>query len=170
MKRNRKFNRLAGYDYSTPGVYFVTICTQGMVEHLGGVRDGRMFLNECGIIVETQWRWTFDHFDGIGTDAFAVMPNHVHGIVVIDAPIDPTADARRHNTLSKTLNAFKTTSSKHIHLAGNADFRWQRSFHDRIVRDPDEWQRIRRYIVDNPGKWIREHPSALGQPTLGPTP
>jgi len=61
--------------------------------------------------------------------------------------------SRRHNTLSKTINAFKTTSSKHIHIAGNAEFRWQRSFHDHIIRDTAELSRIRRYIANNPMKW-----------------
>lgn len=61
---------------------------------------------------------------------------------------------RRHNTLSKTINAFKTTSSKFIHLAGNTDFRWQRSFHDHIIREADELTLYRQYIADNPAKCI----------------
>ncbi|MBK9577259.1 MAG: hypothetical protein IPO40_09305 [Fibrobacteres bacterium] len=213
MTHDRKPNRLAGYDYSTPGAYFVTICTLGMLEHLGDTNTGRMRLNDFGRIVETQWRWAFEHFDGIETDAFMVMPNHVHGIVFVTdptiAPPDATSPAfapapptpaptpvgtilglslrmgermgerirertgewlvqpasqplyvpvtsRRHNTLSKTINAFKTTSSKHIHIAGNTDFRWQRSFHDHIIRDTDELHRLRQYIAENPRKWAMQ--------------
>lgn len=214
MMHDRKPNRLPGYDYSTPGAYFVTICTLGMMEHLGDIRDGRMHLNDFGRIVETQWHWAFDHFDGIETEALVVMPNHVHGIVFVTDPTMPSPDAiapsyapatyvpptpaptptpvgtilglslrigerigertgerlvqlatqplylpvtsRRHNTLSKTINAFKTTSSKHIHIAGNTDFRWQRSFHDHIIRDTDELSWIRQYIADNPRKWAMQ--------------
>ncbi|GEM_PF-3146433 len=86
LAQNRKPNRMLQQDYSAPGAYFVTICTLGMVEHLGDTDSGRMELNDFGIIVETQWRWAFDHFDGIETDAFVVMPNHVHGIVFITDP------------------------------------------------------------------------------------
>ncbi len=218
MTHDRKPNRMPHHDYSTPGAYFVTICTLGMLEHLGDIRDGRMQLNDFGRIVETQWHWALDHFDGIETDAFVVMPNHVHGIVFVTDPtiappdatvpvpvpapptvpyvpptsaptptpvgtilglslrigerigertgerlVQPAAQplyvpvtSRRHNTLSKTINAFKTTSSKHIHIAGNTDFRWQRSFHDHIIHNTEELSRIRQYIVDNPRKWAMQ--------------
>jgi len=172
----RKPNRQAGYDYSTPGAYFVTICVEGLIHFFGKVHDGVMQLNEFGMIVERQWQWVFGHFDGIAIDEFVVMPDHIHGIVHVlpgpdgsthvgttlglslhpvthAGPASSCAHERRQNVLSKTINAFKTTSSKHVHAMGHSTFRWQRSFHDRIIRDDEELQQIRCYIVDNPRKW-----------------
>jgi len=168
---HRKSNRGPFHDYSAPGCYSVTICVQDRICYLGEVVRGRMIENECGRIVRAQWEWAFQHFSGVATDEFVVMPNHVHGIVRIEpVPIGSIPNVgtilglslrglpgrddynRRHNVLSKTINAFKTTSSKHIHAAGNGAFRWQRSFHDRIIRDDAELDRIRCYIRRNPAK------------------
>ncbi len=144
----------------------------------------KMFLNEYGRIVWDQWLWIGKHFCRVKLDEFVVMPDHVHGILYIENDVDialpdehngirrgnpriaPTAIAppktnpvlyhRRHNLLSKTMNAFKTTSSKIIHEHGFHDFAWQRSFHDRIVRDEEALYCIRDYIRRNPEKWKGE--------------
>src|SRR5262249_646350 len=81
--QERKPNRLPKFDYSTPGYYFVTICTEGRVGCLGEISEGKMAANEYGKIVETQWRWLKEHFDYVDLDIFQIMPNHFHGIVIL---------------------------------------------------------------------------------------
>jgi putative transposase len=94
-------------------------------------------------------------------DEFIIMPNHMHGIVVIENDIIcrdnprvvPTIYNRRYNLLYKSVNAFKTTSSKLIHLTDLKEFIWQRSFYDHIIRDEESLGTIREYIINNPMKW-----------------
>lgn len=173
--RNRKPDRMPGYDYSLPGYYFITINVHNRVPVSGEINTGRMALNEYGEIVKRQWLWPGEQYEYIITDEFIVMPDHFHGIVVIHdtvcdipghgagrnrickdnsrvVPTSPIYDIR-HNLLSKTINAFKTTSSKHIHLAGCKEFRWQRSFYDRVIRNQDELNAVRNYIMENPSRY-----------------
>jgi REP element-mobilizing transposase RayT len=136
--------------------------------------------NEYGDIVQRRWEWLAEQYSYVELDEFVVMPNHVHGIVVIrnnltscrdrsscrrDNPrIVPTDDdsisqnkqfvkSRRHNRLSKTMSAFKTTSSKRIHQFGLSEFVWQRSYHDRIIRSEKQLHAIQMYIRTNPRNW-----------------
>lgn len=80
-KHHRRSIRLKGYDYSQPGAYYVTVCTQNRTCLLGGVVDGVMRLNEYGEIVARTWNDLPNHNPHIELDAFVVMPNHVHGIL-----------------------------------------------------------------------------------------
>jgi REP element-mobilizing transposase RayT len=131
-----------------------------------------MVLNAYGQIVYDQWLWLGRNFSFIRLDEFTVMPDHFHGILeIIDMdPVGTVRDcrcgsrcrcnprvtptngmdnqiySRRYNLLSKTMNAFKTTSSKKIHQAGLIDFKWQKSFYDHIIRDDESLDRIRFYI------------------------
>ncbi len=162
--RERKSNRLKGYNYSTPGWYFVTICVKDMNCVFGDVIDENMVLNEVGKIVKKRWLWLRENFEYIGLDEFIIMPNHMHGIVIINnnyTEIIPQIGTilglslrrRRHNPLSKSINAFKTTSSKKIHQLG-ISFQWQRSFYDHIINfEKNELENIRDYIKNNPTKW-----------------
>lgn len=81
--RERKPNRMRGYDYSTPGAYFVTICVKNMECVFGSVTDGVMILNECGHIANHCWNDVLNHYANIELDAYCIMPNHFHGIVGI---------------------------------------------------------------------------------------
>ena len=82
-RKRRRSIRLEAYDYSQPGAYFVTICTQHGECLLGQVIDGRMQLNDAGRMVQSVWDELPDHYPGVRINAFVVMPNHVHGIVVL---------------------------------------------------------------------------------------
>ena len=75
--------RLAGYDYATPGAYFITACVHGRKNEFGIVENDVMQLNEYGLIVEQQWKWLFDQYDYLKTGEYCVMPNHFHGIIQI---------------------------------------------------------------------------------------
>ena len=82
---NRRSLRLKCYDYAQAGAYFVTICTQGRVCLFGEVVDGEMRLNAAGAMVDAEWHGLPRRFPGVQTDAFVVMPNHVHGIIHVGA-------------------------------------------------------------------------------------
>lgn len=91
--RNRRSLRLRHYDYAQAGAYFVTVVTAGRVPLFGDVRGGAMHLNEAGRMVDAEWRAIASHLPTMAIDAYVVMPNHIHGIVVIAAapPLAPAA-------------------------------------------------------------------------------
>jgi REP element-mobilizing transposase RayT len=144
--KNRKPNRIPGYDYSCPGAYFVTICVQNRIPAFGAIKNDEMCLNNCGEILKKQWFWLGEQYRYITLDEFIVMPDHIHGIVIIkESNLND-----KIKPLHEIIGVLKTTSSKHIHLAGNIEFKWQRSFYDRIVRTEEDLNIIRNYIRCNP--------------------
>jgi REP element-mobilizing transposase RayT len=167
IMKKRKNNRLSGFDYSAPGYYFVTICTQNRWEYFGEIENNQLILNESGKIVAEQWLWLEKQYPYVDLDEWVVMPNHFHGIIAIDCNVEfPRTDRdplnvgtgrdmslRRVKTLSELIGAFKTTSSKLIHQKCDPGFQWQRSFHDRIIRNEHSLNRIRQYVIDNPLNW-----------------
>ena len=173
--RPRKPIRLAGFDYSQPGGYFVTVVVDDRRCVFGTVTGVGFKLSSSGEIVQEQWQWITKQYPYVAPDEFVVMPNHVHGIInIIDLPVDnPSAKSdvgaarerpvlvpdaalnavplhRKVKTLSELIGAFKTTSAKRIHDAGLKSFRWQRSFYERIIRSEQEAHRNREYIQTNP--------------------
>ncbi|GAB1352045.1 hypothetical protein MASR1M12_07760 [Erysipelotrichia bacterium] len=177
MIRERKLLRLAGYDYTAPGAYFITACVHGRKNEFGIIENGVMQLNEYGLIVEQQWKWLFDQYDYLKTGEYCVMPNHFHGIIQITVgngrdrslrdgdrslrdgdrfPRDCDRSLHRGGkikSIPELIGAFKTTSSKLIHIAGNNKFKWQKSYYDVIIRDDESFCRISEYIRNNPKHW-----------------
>ena len=162
----RKGNRLDGYDYSSEGWYFITICTKDHTEWFGKVVNEKMEFNRTGELINRQWLWLKNQYNYITLDDYIIMPNHMHGMLFIKntgrdnlrivpttTKVSPELYKRRHNLLSKAINAFKTTSSKLIHQSGILEFSWQRSFYDHIIRDEKEFNHIKKYIQENPLKW-----------------
>jgi REP-associated tyrosine transposase len=153
----RKKNRLAGYDYSRGGCYFVTICLKDKRKrYLSDIINCEVKLNEFGNIVEYQWLWLQGHFEYVILDVHVIMPNHFHGIIAIDDFVGNGRDRSpdlKIKSISSLLGAFKTTSSKFIHQNGLLEFKWQKSFHDRIIRNENEFYNIQRYIFENPARW-----------------
>ncbi len=82
---HRRSIRLKGYDYSQAGWYSITICTRNRLCLFGEIQNGEMVLNDAGMMVQTVWNEIGPHYPGIATDSFIVMPNHVHGIVLVGA-------------------------------------------------------------------------------------
>jgi putative transposase len=144
---DRKSIRLSEHDYSSSCLYFVTICVDWYTECLGSIHDQVMDLNEYGKIVEQQWLWLAKQYSYIELDEYVVMPNHFHGIIIINDAIDTT---KQIAPLTEIIGAFKSTSSKFIHRSGLTEFKWQRSFHDKIIRDLVALDNMRMYIHDNP--------------------
>jgi REP element-mobilizing transposase RayT len=172
MFKNRKRNRMAGYDYSQNALYFITFCVKDRICCFGKVVNGQMECNEYGKIAHLQWQWLFSQYPYIVSHAFIVMPNHVHGVIEIDASRvvrtgrdlsvrdlsvrDLSLQPIKIKPLSQLIGAYKTTSSAKIHLAGMPEFNWQRSFHDHIIRDEKAYLNIVNYIKNNPKKWAED--------------
>lgn len=160
-KPQRKPNRLIGFDYSSPGYYFVIICTQNKEELFGKIKSGSVKLSEYGKIVNQIWKDIPNHYSNIEFCEFVIMPNHIHGIIIIndDATVGteqcsvPTQSNQNHHygLLSKIAKSFKEIFIKTIRTQyQNYDFKWQRSFYDRIIRNEKERYNIRKYIINNP--------------------
>ena len=151
--------RLPGYDYASAGRYFITVCTQNRVPFMGKIIQGKMQLNANGAIVEQCWFDLPNHYPNLILDAFVVMPNHFHGImiivdgVVVDTGLKPVSTTS--HGLFEFVRALKTFSSRRIneinHTVGQT--RWQSRFWDHIIRDEQAFQRIRQYIYNNPSSW-----------------
>ncbi len=172
--RERKRNRLKGYDYSTDGYYFVTICTKDRKEFFGEVKKGSMILNRFGKIVKERWLWLAGQYPYVQLDENVVMPNHFHGILIIDHTAgncrdrspqvhSQSIDQQKIKPLPELIGAFKTTASKMIHKSGLAEFQWQKSFHDHIIHNDVALYRVRKYVLNNPLKWEfdRENPNNI---------
>lgn len=158
--RERKRNRLLGYDYSQDNLYFVTSCVQDRICCFGEIQDGKMILNKFGQIAQNQWEWLENQYSYLILHAFVVMPNHIHGIIEINRDIVVGAGRdltlqypTKIKSLSELMGAYKTTTSKQIHLNGLKSFAWQRSFHDHIIRNEQAFEKISYYIENNPLKW-----------------
>lgn len=175
--RHRRSIRLQGFDYSGPGAYFVTICTQGRTCLFGDVVDSKIRLNDAGTMVEKCWLAIPLHFPDVILDEFVVMPNHIHGIVVIKdgvvgaknfSPLrNNNADVRGLRSPSKTIGSvirgFKIGVTKWFREGRGADNVWQRNYYEHIIRDEESLNRIRQYIHENPMQWAydRENPAAI---------
>ena len=157
--RNRKSNRLQDYDYSQTGYYLVTICNQDRVNHFGGIEKGQMKLNDIGQIVTDCWRGIPEHFRNTTLDEFVVMPNHIHGIIIIVGNADlrslpPQNTDRSKMYLSKIVHGFKASVTRMVRKQwNNHRFDWQKSFYDHVIRNDEDLHRARTYIQNNPLNW-----------------
>ena len=154
--------RLRGYDYSRTGAYFVTMCTQNRANLFGKIVKNEMRLNVYGRMVQEVWNGLPWHYPHVVLDAFVIMPNHIHGIVVLSVGAGLKPAPTRHS-LPEIVRAFKTFSARQInesrHTPGTPV--WQRNYYEHIIRNQAALNRIRQYIIDNPGHWEkdRENPT-----------
>ena len=172
---HRRSIRLPGYDYSQPGSYYATLCTGGKEPLFGQIVEGEMHRNEWGDCVARCWKWLAQQYPYIDLDEWTVMPNHLHGIIVItgcrgasrsalaerrvigDGGGSRTAPTKR-KTLGRLVGVFKTTSTDDINQLRGTPTRplWQRDFYDHIIRNEDELNKIREYIRTNPLRWASD--------------
>lgn len=173
---HRRTIRLKEYDYSLAGAYFVTVCVWNRECLFGEVVDGEMRLNESGIIIQDIWNTTPNHFVNIELDEFMIMPNHCHGIIVINrrgevsSPDSSSVPNKmnviktnkgggtpplRKNTLGQIVAYFKYQSSKRINQIRNTPGipLWQRNYYEHIIRDDMELHKVLEYIRYNPLNW-----------------
>ena len=161
--------RCSKWDYTSDGNYFVTICTHNRQCFFGDVIAGKMQLSDIGLIIAQEWQKTPQIRSNVQLDEWVVMPNHLHGIIIIN-PVETfrrnvsTANDKmqpktnnksrlKPNSLGSIIGQFKSVCTKRIWKMGFNDFRWQTRFHDHIIRDEESLHRIRQYIINNPAKW-----------------
>jgi putative transposase len=180
--------RLKGYDYSRNGAYFITICTQNREHHFGEIQNGTMILSLCGVLADVFWYEILRHTEGVELGAFVVMPNHVHGILILnrnESPSDDDDDVEtRHasslqspqspqspqssekneqmaaispksGSVSVIVGSYKSAVTKHANRLGLPNG-WQTRFHDHIIRNEAEYERIYQYIENNPANWEKD--------------
>jgi putative transposase len=181
-KHHRRSIRLSGYDYSKNGTYFITICTRNKECMFGTIVDGAMRLNDIGRIAADSWEWLARQYDYIVLDEWVIMPNHIHGIIVITndvvgavgpvgavrctggsrtapaggiAHTGGTAPTGHRKPIGRLIGAYKTVSTKRINeLVHTPGTRfWQRNYYEHIIRNDDKLNHIRQYIIDNPARW-----------------
>lgn len=170
LLKHRRSLRLSGYDYSQVGAYFITICVKDRKCLLGSIRNDRMQLNSHGRIAAYSWNWLSQAYDYVELDEYVIMPNHLHGIIIITnfrggSRTAPT-DECKVKPLGRLIGAFKTISTKQMNLIRKitgVPF-WQRNFHEHVIRDDHSLNRIRDYILANPLRWglDRENLQARG--------
>jgi REP-associated tyrosine transposase len=127
----------------------------------GRVADGAVHLTEAGRIVHEEWLRTAERRPYVMLDTQVVMPNHVHGLIIISEHAHnafPAPACSQSHSLSSIVGGFKSASSRRLALLSK-DYRsttWQRSYYERVVRDVDELNRVREYIASNPARWRAE--------------
>jgi len=156
---HRRSIRLRGYDYSQPGSYYVTLCTQGKEHLFGQIVEGEMHRDELGDYVAGCWQWLAKQYPYVVLDEWTVMPNHLHGIIVIT---DGTGGSRtaptKRKPLGRLIGAFKTVSTDRVNeMRGTpGSLLWQRDLYEHIIRNEDELNKIREYIRTNPLRWASD--------------
>ncbi len=175
-KHRRRSIRLKDYDYSTPGAYFVTICAYNRQYLFGGIVNGKKRLNRIGEMIESVWNELPKSYPGIDIDIFVVMPNHIHGIVVLSSvgatpcgcpPPGQAQGPAPTMSLPDVVHRFKSLTTTRCRQSLGQDSSnqfsiklWQRNYYEHVVRDENELNRIREYILYNPLQWQydRENP------------
>ncbi len=174
--------RLQNWDYGWNGKYFITIVTKDREYFFGEIDNSKkLHLSEIGIYAEKYWYEIPKHFPFIILDKFIVMPNHIHGIIIIEKKRNGGGDNRDErrdkaclvsttpqpslspgkkrfrnpgkNNISTIVGSYKSAVSRKGHLI-EPDFDWQSRFHDHIIRDDMELKKIQNYIVNNPKNWV----------------
>ena len=162
-KRHRRSIRLRNYDYSRAGVYFITVCTKGQELLFGEVNDGEVELSEFGRMSAEEWLNSARIRIEIELDAWIVMPNHVHGIVIIvnkrcrgDRPV--ARSGPRPSSLGAMMAGFKPATTKRINtMRGTPGASvWQRNYYEHVIRHESALDRIRQCTADNPKRWPEE--------------
>ncbi|GBD96102.1 hypothetical protein BMS3Abin06_00985 [bacterium BMS3Abin06] len=168
--------RLQNWDYGWNGLYFITICTQNRECYFGDILDRKMNLSPIGKMAEKYWLEIPNHFPFVKLDVFVVMPNHIHGIIIIDKPNNeqntdtdtvetqnlaslqqPKQTSKnkfgpQSKNLASIIRGFKIGVTKYV-KNNKLEFGWQPRFYDHIIRNEKSYQTISEYIVNNPVKW-----------------
>ncbi len=166
--RRKNSLRKPGYDYASDGAYFVTICTHQRLHFFGEIENGEMRLSKLGEIVADCWLQIPSHHSMVDLDVYVVMPNHIHGIVIINhddrrgmiyhAPTTREFSKPVAKSISSIIGTFKAAVTRSVNLLPNAPETpiWQRNFHDRIIRNQREYEIIATYVENNPTLWEQD--------------
>ena len=166
----RQSIRIKGYDYSQSGLYFITICCYQRECLFGNIINSQMMLNNFGELVKEEWLKSAEIRKEIEFDEFVIMPNHLHGIVIINQEIN-NVDANNNvgangraplqkismkpKSLSSLIAGFKSAATKKINIIRNTHQNpvWQRNYYDHIIRNDESLARIREYLQNNLLSW-----------------
>lgn len=164
---HRRSIRLQGYDYSQAGAYFITACTHRRECYFGEILNGVFRPTEAGKVLQTTWEDLPKHYSNVKLDAWIIMPNHVHGIVMLtDSNMDavgaglrpaPTPKTARHG-LPEIIRSLKSFSSRRINEIHGTPGRtiWQRNYWEHVIRNESDYLRICEYIQTNPAQWAMD--------------
>ena len=163
----RRSIRLQDYDYSHAGEYFITICTYNHECSFGDIVGEEMRLNKTGEIVKEEWLRTAQIRTDVELDSFIVMPNHLHGIITLNdsgrgklqrAPTKEEFGKPTSGSIPTIIRLFKACVTKKINLLRNTPRQpiWQRGYYEHIIRNDNDLDNVREYIVNNPIKWLLE--------------
>lgn len=174
---HRRSIRIPAFDYSAPGAYFVTIVTQDRTALFGSIGEGEMRLSRAGSIADRCWRDLPEHFPHVELSSFVIMPNHVHGILILrpttiprgivsDAVASETGRGTiyrapteqfgtpRIGTIPTIVRTYKAAVTRALGRSpGKRQPVWQRNYYEHVIRDEADWDRLRRYIDANPMNW-----------------
>lgn len=154
--------RAQWWDYGWNGAYFITMVTQNRKHYFGEIHNGKMELSPVGAIADVLWNEIPNHFEHVNLGESVVMPNHKHGIILLNKPDDALSSPNfigknrfqniGNTTISSIIGSYKAAVTKHANRLG-LTHGWQPLFHDHIIRNADEFQRISHYIKNNPKNW-----------------
>jgi putative transposase len=148
--------RLSGYDYSQPGFYFVTMCTQQHRLVFSTIVDGQVSLKVPGQVAQSVWVTLPRRFAHVKLDEYVLMPNHMHAIIEL-TDREPTQAAGPRAALWEIIRVFKAATSYHTRrLEGKPWFAWQDDYYDSVIRTEAALQQIRQYIRENPLRWSQD--------------
>jgi REP element-mobilizing transposase RayT len=170
-KYRSETKRLPSWDYSAEGYYFVTICTARRHSFFGTIMGSKVSLSRIGMIACKEWLKSAQLRQNIELDAFVVMPNHIHGIVIIQNR--QCRDALRrvslqrfgplvHGSLQAFINNYKGAVTRWCRGNGYSEFAWQARFWDRVIRTEEELHAMRKYIENNPLRWALDQENTEG--------
>jgi len=166
----RRSIRFKEYDYSSEGLYFVTICCQDKICRFGKIVEGEMYLNDAGKIARDGWLDITIRFPCVILHEYIIMPNHIHSIIEISPTVGVTLAVTRNNdnvnrvgasptpTLGDIIGAYKSITANaclKLYNARNETMGrlWQRNYYEHIIRHTRSYENIARYIYDNPANW-----------------
>jgi len=175
-KHHRRSIRLKGYDYTQPGAYFITVVSYQRQNIFGEIVDGEMHLNWAGNLVKQEWQRLPNRFPNIELGEFVIMPNHLHGIILIiskgtaetnqrynpemscQAPSNEQYGKPVPGSIPTIIRSFKSAVTLRVNQKREFTTTpvWQRNYFERVVRDQNELELIREYILDNPSQWSED--------------
>jgi REP element-mobilizing transposase RayT len=154
---DRKHIRISGYDYRTPGSYFVTICLRQRGSLFGSTTINGVVQSDAGNLIDTIWRTIPDRYPNIELDEYIVMPDHLHGIMTLESQDGELYPVSFISVIQWFKSYSTNTYINMVKTAGWPRFEqsfWQQDYYERVIRNERELEKFRNYIRDNPYRWI----------------
>lgn len=156
-------NRWSKWSYDAEAAYFITICTYHRECLFGNIVDSEMILSDCGLIVQREWEYSAQLRPEIILGNYIIMPNHFHAIVHIvethggasHPQYPPGVLHRPPKSIPSLIAGFKSVVTRQINMlhGTSGEKVWQSNYHDHVIRNDEEYQRIANYILMNPARW-----------------